>query len=269
MNGPDGPELEALVASPVEHVGDPDPAIRRLAVSMLAGRAGDPEVSGRLLEVLAADPDGAVRAETAEILGSAPTAGVAAALLAAAEDTDVRVAEAAITALGEMGATPAIVARVTAAAVDGDADRLVREAAVAALGSLGDPGSIPVLLELLAGAPPQVRRRAVAALTVFDHPQIEPALRVAATDRNPMVREVAEMVVGHQRQADDRRAIPLTGPEPKGCPRTGGEQGQRAPGSGIPHRPASPGTPPNGRGKRPGWLGRSPVADQSAGEGVR
>jgi hypothetical protein len=34
------------------------------------------------------------------------------------------------------------------------------------------------------------------ALTVFDDPAIEPALRTATDDRNPMVREVAEMVVG-------------------------------------------------------------------------
>jgi hypothetical protein len=31
---------------------------------------------------------------------------------------------------------------------------------------------------------------------VFDSPQIEAAIRVARDDRNPMVREAAEMVIG-------------------------------------------------------------------------
>jgi HEAT repeat protein len=79
-----------------------------------------------------------------------------------------------------------------------DGDRAGREAAVAALGAIGDDSALPTLLELVVSAPPQVRRRAVVALTVFDDPAVEPAIRTAARDRNPSVREAAEMVVGRQ-----------------------------------------------------------------------
>ena len=72
----------------------------------------------------------------------------------------------------------------------------VREAAVAALGATGEVQALPTLLRLVASGPPQVRRRCVAALTVFDGEEVETALRHAATDRNPMVREAAELVVG-------------------------------------------------------------------------
>ena len=67
---------------------------------------------------------------------------------------------------------------------------------MAALGAIGDERAVPTLLSLVAEAPPQIRRRSVVALTVFDGEEIEAAIRAAATDRNPMVREAAEMVVG-------------------------------------------------------------------------
>ena len=79
-----------------------------------------------------------------------------------------------------------------------DEDRAVREAAVAALGAIGDPSALDHLLSLLRDGPPPVRRRTVAALTVFDDDRIEAAIRRAAFDRNPGVREAAEMVVGRQ-----------------------------------------------------------------------
>ncbi len=82
-------------------------------------------------------------------------------------------------------------------AAEADDEKLVREAAVAALGAIGDDRAVPLLLELVGSAPPQVRRRSVVALSVFDGPEIEAAIRAAKDDRNPMVREAAEMVVGH------------------------------------------------------------------------
>ena len=81
-------------------------------------------------------------------------------------------------------------------AAAGDDDKLVREAAIAALGAIGDPTALPTLLEIVTSAGPQLRRRTVVALSVFDGPDVESALRAAAHDRNPMVREAAEMVVG-------------------------------------------------------------------------
>ena len=85
-------------------------------------------------------------------------------------------------------------------AARGHTDRLVREAAVAALGACGDERALPILLDLVANGPPQIRRRSVVALTVFDDPAVEPAIRAALEDRNPMVREAAEMVVGRPLQ---------------------------------------------------------------------
>ena len=116
-------------------------------------------------------------------------------LLKALADADPVVREAAAFALGEI-VDAASIPRLVAAAMDADEESLVREAAVAALGAIGDAAAVPALLDLVASGPPQVRRRCVPALTVFDDDRIEPALRRAARDRNPMVREAAEMVVG-------------------------------------------------------------------------
>jgi HEAT repeat protein len=115
-------------------------------------------------------------------------------LIDALSDNDSMVREAAVTALGELEVGTAVAALQVLACED--ADNLVREAAVAALGAIGDAAAVPTLLELIANGPPQVRRRCVAALSVFEGREIEKALRAAAGDRNPMVREAAEMVVG-------------------------------------------------------------------------
>jgi HEAT repeat protein len=189
--------LTALAAEPEPFLSHEDPAVRRLAVSAGASRAA--ELAEPLGRLLADDPDPAVRAEAAEVLGGAGTAALAA-LDAAREDAAA--AEAVATAYGEIG-DPAPVPWLIAQAESGD-DRLVREAAVAALGAIGDERALPTLLALVAAAPPQVRRRAVVALTAYDGPEVEAALRSATTDRNPMVREVAAMVMGH----------PERGPQP-------------------------------------------------------
>jgi HEAT repeat protein len=231
---------EGVLAAPLDHLSDPDPAIRRLAVSLTAALIAEPWPGERVLAVLTGDPDGAVRAAAAEALGGlpegSPLAGpVSAALLDAVGDTDVRAVEAAVTALGELPPRPAVVARLLAVAADDAADKLVREAAVASLGALADPVAVPVLLELLATGPPQVRRRAVVALTVFDDPAVEPALRRATADRNPMVREVAAMVVspphlvgrggsdtGPKARTADGEGYPATG-QPSRLPPSGAQ----------------------------------------------
>ncbi len=141
------------------------------------------------------DEDGAVRAMAAEALGG--TDGDCAEVLAhGRDDDDPRVVEAVATAYGELRDPSAVPWLIELASRNGD--RAVREAAVAALGAIGDEAALSTLLELVAAGPPQVRRRAVVALTVFDDPAVEPAIRAAAKDRNPSVREAAEMVVGRQ-----------------------------------------------------------------------
>ncbi|MBT8202246.1 MAG: HEAT repeat domain-containing protein [Acidimicrobiia bacterium] len=177
---------------PRPHLADREPAVRRLAVVALA--SSDGEDVAELLTGLAADDDDVhVRAAAIEALGSLGAIGYETVVAALADDEGV-VAEAAATALGEIGnraATPVL--GVVAA---GSQPPIVREAAIAALGAIGDPAALPTLLDIVRTGKPQLRRRAVVALTAFDGPEVESAFTAARLDRNPMVREAAEMVLG-------------------------------------------------------------------------
>ena len=145
--------------------------------------------------VLLRDEDPSVRAAAAEALGSCGKRALEH-LDAAAGDSEPKVREAVATAYGEL-ADPASISWLVGVGNE-DPERTVREAAVAALGAIGDDSAIDPLLAFIAKGPPQVRRRAIAAITVFEDPRIEPAIQRAAFDRNPGVREAAEMVVGKQ-----------------------------------------------------------------------
>jgi HEAT repeat protein len=185
-------EYAELVHDPLPFLNHADERIRWLAVSACHVRISQPDVTEAVSEVLRSDPAARVRAEAAEALGSTPDRFSD--LFAAADDPDAIVREAVATAFGEIADRHAL--PWLASAARDDADKLVREAAVAALGAIGDPATLPVLLEIVTSGGPQLRRRAVVALSVFDGPEVEAALRAAANDRNPMVREAAEMVVG-------------------------------------------------------------------------
>jgi HEAT repeat protein len=184
-------QLTELLGEPTRYLDAGDAGIRRLAVA--ACRGSDP-LPSRIAEMLATDPTPMVRRECAEVLGLAGLADPNP-LVVALEDAAPEVREAAANALGEI-ASAAAVSPLLARADDGAEDKLVREAAVAALGAIGDRRAVPTLLGLIAEGPPQVRRRCVAALSVFEGAEVEQALVGAASDRNPMVREAAEMVVG-------------------------------------------------------------------------
>ena len=184
-------DLAALITDPIPYLRHPDPDVRRLAVAACADRVDEAVV--KITDMLATDPEPRVRAEAAELLGRAGGSALGA-LDRARDDPDSDVVEAVVTAYGEIGSTASVAWLIESAARSDD--RLVQEAAVAALGSIGDDRAVPLLLELVASGPPQVRRRSVVALTVFDDERIEPALLAAARDRNPGVREAAEMVVG-------------------------------------------------------------------------
>ena len=179
------------MADPVPFLAHEDPDVRRLAISACAASAADLiEPLGRLLSD---DASAAVRAEAAEALGHAGP-GAIPWLDAARNDADAdggRGRDHRLRRSRRLGAVAWLMTQAEA----GD-DRLVREAAVASLGAIGDERALPTLLALAAAAPPQVRRRAVVALTAYDGPEVEAALRDASTDRNPMVREVAALVVG-------------------------------------------------------------------------
>jgi len=183
-------DLARLVAEPTSFLTHPDPHLRRLAVSALTGtRTGTIDQFASAL----ADEVPTVRAEAAEALGHCG-AGALPALDGARRDVDTRVVEATATAYGEIG-DPIAVDWLIQQAEDAD-DRGVREAAVAALGAIGDERARSVLIALTASGPPQIRRRAVVALTVFDGADVETAIAGAGEDRNPMVREAAQMIVG-------------------------------------------------------------------------
>lgn len=185
-----GSVLEDLVDHPIDYLHHEDPAIRRLAASACAPRAAELAAD---LAPLVSDPDALVRAEVVEVLGGAGSPALQL-LEGVAFDPDSRVIEALATSYGEI-ADPSTIDWLEEQALSHE-DRMVREAAVAALGAIGDERSLDTLLLAVTTGPPQVRRRAVVALTVFDGPRVEEAIRAAATDRNPMVREAAQMVVG-------------------------------------------------------------------------
>ncbi len=186
-------DLHRLVVAPLEFIEDSDPKVRRLAVSACSGRLGVEAVAA-LRRALDGDDDARVRAEAAEVLSQVGSTAFDA-LIKAGTDHEGIVREAVATGLGELEDTRAV--EWLMAAANADPEKLVREAAVAALGAIGDDRAVPLLLDLVASGPPQVRRRSVVALSVFDGPQVEAAITAATADRNPMVREAAEMVYGH------------------------------------------------------------------------
>ncbi len=191
-------ELVALLGEPAAFLGNEDPLLRRMATTALGDEACTTEFD--TVVALLNDDHASVRAVAAERLGSCGEPSLTH-LAGAAGDPDPRVREAVATAYGHIADPVAIPWLIGAG--ETDSDRTVREAAVAALGSIGDAAAIDPLLEFVAKGPPQVRRRAIAAITVFDDPRVEPAIRRAALDRNPGVREAAEMVVGKQLTAQD------------------------------------------------------------------
>jgi HEAT repeat protein len=142
----------------------------------------------------AADPDGAVRARAAELAADYGSRSLPI-LIASLSDRDPRVAESGCFALGEIGggASPAVPA--LAGVVRDHRDPLCREAAVAALGAIGAAEGLPAVLAATADKP-AVRRRAILALAPFSGPDVDAALERALTDRDWQVRQAAEDLTG-------------------------------------------------------------------------
>ncbi len=186
-------DLVALIADPAGFLAHEDPVLRRMATTALTNESCN-AMFDTIVDLLS-DEDASVRAAAAEKLGACGNRAVAH-LRTAQTDGEPKVREAVATAYGELADPSAIEWLVEIGSED--SDRTVKEAAVAALGAIGDDGAIEPLLAFIADGPPQVRRRAIAAITVFDDPRIEPAIQRAAFDRNSGVREAAEMVVGKQ-----------------------------------------------------------------------
>jgi HEAT repeat protein len=178
----DEPTARALLA-------DDAPATRATALAALArmGRLTPDDVAAALT-----DDDASVRRRACQLAAALPEP----ALVPMLDDADDSVVEMTAWALGEradagdaasVGATVAALSRVAG----GHADALCREAAVAALGAIGAPAGLPAILAA-ASDKANVRRRAVIALAPFDGPEVEAALRRALEDRDWQVRQAAE-----------------------------------------------------------------------------
>ncbi|HEU5084308.1 MAG TPA: HEAT repeat domain-containing protein [Acidimicrobiales bacterium] len=136
---------------------DPEPAVRRRALTLVAGRPGD----------------------------RGPKA------LALLDDADPVVAETAAWAAGEREPPEPGAADALARVATEHPEHLVREAAVAAIGAIGDPAGLPAVLAALEQRA-TLRRRAVIALAAFEGPEVDAALHRALSDRDRQVRQAAE-----------------------------------------------------------------------------
>ncbi len=201
---------------------DPAPAVRRAALRSLLRRAR-PERATAGWATACGDADAGVRRAAADAAvgfverlrdtAAAPAITIVArALIGLLDDPAPLVAEAGAFALGEIVAggtdptepTDPNGAEIASNAITtlvrharGHSDPLVREACVAALGTLraaaveGSERALPVVVGA-ASDKPAIRRRAVIALSAFDGPEAEQAIRDARTDRDWQVRQLAE-----------------------------------------------------------------------------
>ena len=186
-------QLVSLIADPVAFLTSSDLVLRRMATTALTPAQARDNIEA--IAMLTADADAAIRSAAAEKLGACGPEALS--IIGSLEDDhDPTVREAVATAYGEIGSSRSVDWLIRAAS--DDADRHVKEAATAAIGAIGDVAGLQTLLLLIEEGPPPVRRRAIAAITVFEDDRVEPAIRRAALDRNPGVREAAEMVVGKQ-----------------------------------------------------------------------
>jgi HEAT repeat protein len=167
---------------------DPDPSVREAALRSL-DRLGS--LSENDLDHALADPHPRVRVAAIELAAPLPHPPLAPLL----HDDDPRVVEMACWACGERDVDPqAPIATLVNLANDHD-DPLVREAAVAALGAIGAPEGLPAILHATTDKP-AIRRRAVLALAAFDGPEVDAAWARARTDRDRQVRDAVEELLG-------------------------------------------------------------------------
>lgn len=172
-------------------LSDADPSVRARAVSASA-RLGRRTVADRVRQLR--DEAVEVRRRACELEVRAPrrSTRVEAALIERLSDPDPLVVVAAAEALGEvrtrLGVGPLAA---TAGAHD---DARCREAAIAALGAIGADDGLDAVLAGLEDKP-AVRRRAVVSLAAFSGERVEQALARALDDRDWQVREVARALL--------------------------------------------------------------------------
>lgn len=190
------------------HWHDPDAGVRGAALVALV-RAGWATPADGAAAV--ADPDARVRTLAGELAPALPGADYRR-LLA---DEDAGVVEAAAFACGETMDEAAVEA-LRALALDHE-DPLCREAAVAALGAIGAEAGVDAVLAALTDVP-AVRRRAVVALAAFSGPAVDAALEERLGDRDWQVRQAAEDVLGVEPALRGRAREPAAPPRPPDTP---------------------------------------------------
>ncbi len=174
----------------VAHLDDADPRRRVLALraAQRRGLLGDDQWRAALTS-----PDVDVRRESLTLIAAADSfdGSILALVVAALEDEDALVVDAAAFALGERlheGAVEGLIAVAT-----GHEDARCRESAIAALGAIGDDRARGAIIAALEDRPP-VRRRAIVALANFEGPDIEAALARASEDRDWQVRAAVDQL---------------------------------------------------------------------------
>lgn len=165
-------------------LADPDAAVRVAALGALA-RAD--ALDADTLTAAIGDPSPAVRARVAELAATRPDVDVSTLL----HDPDDDVVEVAAWAFGERVAVDDAVLERLIELARAATEPLVRESAVAALGAIGDVRALPAIVAACTDKP-AVRRRAVLALAPFDGPEVDAALQHALEDRDWQVRQAAQ-----------------------------------------------------------------------------
>ena len=165
-------------------LADPSPQVRATALGALSRMAGATPADVR---TALADGDPVVRRRGCQVAVVLPEVD----LVPQLHDDDPLVVEAAAGALAERGEGARAAVPQLAVVANGHADPLCREAAVAALGAIGAPEGLPAVLAATADRA-TVRRRAVIALAAFQGAEVEAALRRALEDRDWQVRQAAE-----------------------------------------------------------------------------
>ena len=175
------------VAVARQALADPDPEVRALGLGALErlGALTDDDVRTALV-----DDAPSVRRRAAVHAGRRP--GLS--LLAALDDPDQTVVEAAAWACGEQERVDEEVLTRLIDLTARSTEPLVREACAAALGAIGDRRGIPAILGACTDKP-AIRRRAVLALAPFDGDEVDTALHTALDDRDWQVRQAAEDVL--------------------------------------------------------------------------
>lgn len=177
----------AAVAVVVRGASDPDPAVRRVSIEILA-QLGVPEAADALVRALA-DADPAVRAAAVRALGRAGVAAGEPAVAGALTDPDPAVRACAAAALLRASEHPRARAALRALAESSDAE--ARVAAYETFAELADAAGFDLVARGLADARPEVRRAAAAALPALDRDRARTPLVELLGDADPGVRGAA------------------------------------------------------------------------------